>query len=746
MQEQDTTVAGKEKEALQSGEEETLACPTCALPVSITTTVCPHDGTAILPEPKGLTDAYEFLGPVGVGGMSVIYKAKQRTLNRFVAIKMLHGHLVGDEVTRRFQQEAKATSTLRHPNIVSVHDFGVSEHGQPYMIMDFVEGRNLADILKSIGAIPLNQCLDIFLEISDALAHAHAHGILHRDLKPSNIILTTTSEKASTARIVDFGIAKVVDTNPGAQDITRTGELFGSPLYMSPEQCGGKKVDRRADIYSLGCLMYECLTGTVPLKGLTVVDTIMKQMNEEPALISRTRPDKDFPPKLVDIVAKCLEKNPDKRYQTMEDLKTDLNAVRTEVDSGEWSESKQLMLRALRDFAPKAAIVVTLILMLAAALTLVTQSLKPQVIVAQQPDIQAHPDLLNLIPHNRLNNQVLAECLPVDAGSVLLDLNLSSARNIGDAGMPYVGRQSRLRSLDLDGTSIGDNGLWKLNELHELRELTLRRTRVSDNGLQTIKLNMNNGWGKLEKLALSSTRISDRGVSYLPALKNLHFLALSETPVTSKSLKVLSGLPLETLHFSKLRIDPTDFEAFKSFKQLKHLELNDDGLDDFAIKLLPPMPQLLELSLWSPNTTNSVALSFKQFPNLMILSLRGSQIGDNGLAALSKLKSLEELDLSGTRITAQGIHSLQALPRLTTLFLNDCNITDPEMKELANLKHLRRLYIGEAHCTPVGLKQLLSLDNLQFLALGKNRLSTQAVADFKNARPGCRVEYAYDDD
>ncbi|MBC7998909.1 MAG: serine/threonine protein kinase, partial [Leptolyngbya sp.] len=253
----------------QTQQSITLYCLQCQGKFPSGTAVCPVDGgtlTTVLPDPLlGTTFAekYEILAVVGRGGMSTVYKARHTLMDSLVAIKILNSALVTDPShMERFTQEAKALSALRHHNIVQVFDFGIFENAKPYLITEFLEGDSLADVLQVNTIIPVERAMHIFLQMCDGLAQAHKKGIVHRDLKTGNIVIVQEPDERDVVKILDFGIAKIIgNDDPNSQRLTREGEVFGSPLYMSPEQCTGGVVDARSDIYSLGCVMYEVLTG-----------------------------------------------------------------------------------------------------------------------------------------------------------------------------------------------------------------------------------------------------------------------------------------------------------------------------------------------------------------------------------------------------------------------------------------------------------------------------------------------------
>ncbi len=297
--------------------------------------MCPNDGSALsvrIDDPlvgTALPRHYRILARIGSGAMSVVYKGIYEPLSKAVAIKLLKSHLVSDPQTfKRFQREAKTAGSLDHPNIVGVLDFGVTDQAVPYIIMDYLEGRSLSDILDQEGQIALGRAVKIFFQVADALAYTHAQGVIHRDIKPSNIIILEREGDKDVVKIVDFGIAKMQSTaDSPSLHLTNTGEVFGTPLYVSPEQAMGKPLDGRSDIYALGSVMYEAITGNPLFAGDTAFDIIRKQILEPPAPMDKVRPDITIPKALKSLVESCLAKDPLQRYQSMDKLRDDLKAI-----------------------------------------------------------------------------------------------------------------------------------------------------------------------------------------------------------------------------------------------------------------------------------------------------------------------------------------------------------------------------------------------------------------------------------
>lgn len=270
---------------------------------------------------KGMvSERWELLEPIGEGGMSDVYRARHVIMQKIGAVKFLKGELAEDPIAvKRFEQEATASSCLAHKNIVQVLDCGVSEHGM-YIILEFLEGLSLCDILDDRaaqaedgrGKLSVEEALPIFIQVLDGLDHAHKKGVVHRDMKPSNIMLVNDNDGSIVVKIVDFGIAKLLESADGA--LTRPGEVFGSPLYMSPEQCLGKGLDGRSDVYSVGCMMYEALTGKRLFFGRNPTETMMKHVQDAADLTTLARLEHNLSEALVTIISHATAKNAEERF------------------------------------------------------------------------------------------------------------------------------------------------------------------------------------------------------------------------------------------------------------------------------------------------------------------------------------------------------------------------------------------------------------------------------------------------
>jgi serine/threonine protein kinase len=289
--------------------------------------------------PQHLSDRYEIGEILGFGGMSEVHLARDLRLHRDVAIKVLRADLARDpSFYLRFRREAQNAAALNHPAIVAVYDTGEAETPNgplPYIVMEYVEGVTLRDIVHTEGPMPTKRAIEVIADACQALNFSHQHGIIHRDVKPANIMIS----KAGAVKVMDFGIARAL---ADASSVTQTAAVIGTAQYLSPEQARGEKVDARSDVYSLGCVLYEMLTGEPPFTGDSPVAVAYQHVREDPVPPSQRH--KDIAPELDAVVLKALAKNPDNRYQTAAEMRSDL----VRVHSGEAPEAPKVFTDAER--------------------------------------------------------------------------------------------------------------------------------------------------------------------------------------------------------------------------------------------------------------------------------------------------------------------------------------------------------------------------------------------------------------
>ena len=265
---------------------------------------------------------YELVELIGKGGMSSVFKAHDRLLDRTVALKILHPHFTEDEeYVERFRREARSVAQLSHPNIVTVIDRGEDE-GRQYIVFEYVEGENLKQLLERTGPMPVRDALVMALQMARALAFAHGRGLIHRDVKPQNVLLNADGQ----AKMTDFGIARSVDV----QGVTITGTVLGTSEYIAPEQARGEQVDAQTDVYSLGVVLYELLTGGVPYDGDNFVTVALRHVNEPVPNLLERRP--DAPPRVAMAVERAMAKDSDERFASMEELIDELELCLADMD------------------------------------------------------------------------------------------------------------------------------------------------------------------------------------------------------------------------------------------------------------------------------------------------------------------------------------------------------------------------------------------------------------------------------
>ncbi|CAN5475059.1 hypothetical protein BH10CYA1_BH10CYA1_50090 [soil metagenome] len=556
---------------------------------------------------------YEVLETVGAGGMGVIYRARHKILNRIVAVKMVHAHLLSPEVIKRFYHEGKASSSLSHPYIVKVLDFGTTQSGQPYMILDFVDGKTLSNVLATVGSLTTEHFLSLFLQITEALSYAHKHGVLHRDIKPANIMLVENARGEEEIRIMDFGLARIVDdTEYAAQHLTKTGVAMGSPLYMSPEHARGSNMDERSDQYSLGCTMYEALTGTPPFVGKTPFETLLMHLNEPPLPLGEASLGKIIDPRLEQIVLKTLAKNLADRYQSMEELSSALKessnqpvadapvaskyksdktkiailagtlTVALSIAGVSYFGATHIDMSSTRSASPSSTLRSAAPSLKLSASTSLNMPEKIETSSGDTKDSfdliadvtrkqlveglvrEKHPSIINLSKYSRvrMTNSDLEPLREAQWTSKIILKGLP----IDDGGLPFLSKL-KLRSLDLESTRV--KNLTPLKDMKTLVDLSVAHTFLNSEGMKTIA-----NLPELKTLDLSATKIVDRDLRLLYGLRKLSYVDLSGCENLSKVAVDKLENAIAPCKVSFIRQELSDYEP---------LTLSKDATLDLAV-------------------------------------------------------------------------------------------------------------------------------------------------------------------
>lgn len=584
---------------------------------------------------------------LGVGGMGSVYRIDHLLLKGQFALKCLNKFQEANASWRRFQNETKAAQLLDHPNHLKVFEFGLLESGQPFFLMDLVEGTTLADEIKRLGHLPVERAVSIFIQVAFAMGYAHERRIIHRDLKPSNIMLAApkTELEAECVKVVDFGIAKLTGIEEfNQQTLTKTGEVFGSPFYMSPEQCMGLPVDNRSDLYSLGCVFYETLTSAPPFMGENALSTMMKHQTELQLPLKEASLGLSYPAALEAIISKLLEKDPAKRYQSAAPLAGDLIALERALREQKQAVSGPSTFVPSQPKANAQSSGVTLYanLKLASVFAIFGLAMyffgtltgnhwkKDTGKVAQAPAIIIERQYWSEIE----GNKKVFYFPPFPLGCLL-----------AADGRSALAEDRVQVPLTMQTGLICGKGLFENPKLllrfrpEEVMVLDVFPKEANPSAFPDFKC-----FTELRCLNVSGTAFSDKHLDLLRSLKKLVYLNLSTCDVDIDSLLKYEGIyKLNCLDGSHLNRTEAVLSNLHKFPKLRFLALSTSALFDADMKPL------------AKNTT------------LRCLCLSKNSITDQGISELAKMKNLQWLDISQNPFTPNCSKSLKLMTNLKKL-------------------------------------------------------------------------------
>ncbi|MCA9800490.1 MAG: protein kinase [Cyanobacteria bacterium HKST-UBA02] len=528
-----------------------------------------------------IADRFELRELLGAGGMGKVYAAIDLILQREVAVKVLTSDLPMDaDSIQRLQREARALAAIDDPGIVRIFDFGVTADNEPFLVMERLHGRSLAQILTENGPLPPEEVLSIAHQIVETMSHVHSQGILHRDLKPSNIIIVD-----GRVKIIDLGIAFLFDAD---QKLTATGAAIGSPLYMSPEQARNNEPDQRSDIYSLGCLIFAMLAGRPPFSGQSALETIEMHCNEVPPVLVDVT-EGAVPQEVADIVSRCLAKEPKSRFTTMSELGSALKAVGPEI-SAEGKEGEEPTRKE------RAGLIGVLSLVLAGAVLVVVCLLPLSFLLQSEKQESDRPKLKKKGPGKLDVVDALNEVIPQDSQKFFRSHlgqgdSLRAAPDTTDDDLKSLSDEDDVSVLSLHGSRVTGQGLKYVAKM-PLTNLSLRDSNMTDANARLVLK-----FPDLVGMDLSGCDgITDAGVIEIAALPKLKTYYLGSPRLTTKAFERLAEVPtLQTVvfRFKETEVPEGAVSALSKSHSIETIHFHScEKLPDYAIRELSDFKRL----------------------------------------------------------------------------------------------------------------------------------------------------------
>lgn len=479
-------------------------------------------------------DKFQVLEKIASGGIGIVYKAKDTALaGKLVALKVLKPDTKDSSNLVRFQNEARILVRLSHPNIATAYDFGISKNGEPFMAIEFIDGVTLREILSEKERLSVEETLIIALQVCDALKYAHSKGVVHRDIQPGNIMITTADTGKQAVKIIDFGIAK----EESSAHLTKHGHWIGSPLYISPEQCSNQEITVRTDMYSLGCVLYHCLTGKPPFCGDTSFDTIRLHLEQRPKPLIEAFPEGNFPPELCKIVERLLEKQPERRYDSMEKVGRRLGRIlygTAEISSIDTTPDTVQPDTTVLEKEPKEGLPKTLLIL--AVLFIPVVIFLGIALGDWLSRDESAP--LSAAKHSASLEQLRSLLAKGETEISLVECKLT------DDDLKEFEKYPKVQRLEITGMEITDEGL------KYLEGTSIGRLEVKDTNVITLEHLPNKQ--RLAALYLRGTRVNDESMKKLLKCPKLDILDVADTRVTMKGLELLGSLPLRELYVNDM--------------------------------------------------------------------------------------------------------------------------------------------------------------------------------------------------
>jgi serine/threonine protein kinase len=627
-------------------------------------------------------DRYEIKSLIGQGGMGSVYLVEQIFLQKEFALKTLNPVDMSDTAWRRFQKEAQATSALDHPSLIKVYDFGMIDDSQPFFVMDYFEGETLANRIEKSGALSIEDAITVFTHVCSALEHAHKQGVIHRDIKPSNIMIAPEGLSDYQVRLVDFGIAKLTSADHQSLGLTRTGEVFGTPYYMSPEQCLGTAIDHRADIYSLGCVLFQTLTGMPPFIGDTALSIMMQHQSTMPVSLQEASLGKNFPEAADRVVRKMLQKNPADRYQNLREVERDFEAIK----SGQRVLSqKNAALTKKPRLQKKVLLGIGAFVAVSALSFLIGRTtISPRNHATPAPQETSHGDSVSNKSVGQLDQASQSATQPgSNFYSTFSERNKRTFHfgNKDKQGPGIMILPTGVDCLTAEATPDGNKKVYSTGDvvINNFQPFSLIVNEIGRANPNLLARFRPDEVSALIMTSLLDDEFSDKTVAKCTKLTSIVRVKIEKSKdITDACLDYLNQLPnLTELSLSKTAVHGASVGKLRNLQKLR----------------------FLDLSSLMPQTGGDVLSALAGSTNIQTLNLRRcGRMDDKSVQSIKTLVNLKSLDLSGTVITDSALAELMELKHLQELDVLDCpNITVKSFETLAKFPALKYLTIGRTH-------------------------------------------------
>ncbi len=667
-------------------------------------------------EPGTVIDSkFRIISLLGEGGMGVVYRAHHLTLANDIALKTFRFPDLSGETWQRFQREAQAIAKLDSKHIVRVFDFGVAHGSQPYYTLELLEGESLADRINREGAVPLPETLMIFTAVAEGLVSAHAKGIVHRDLKPANIFLVQKDNKVVSVKLVDFGIAKLmgVGDDDDGQRLTAVGKIFGSPLYMSPEQSIGEDTDQRSDIYSYACALYEALTGRPPFLGENAFATICSHQNDKPPSLAKGHAGKTYPAWLESLISLMLAKKKEERVQSFHEVLDVFSSYKIsdfpksahiKSDTTYSGEIPKQQLDVNEDRRPGGSGSKNLLRMVIVALSLFTLVLAAGYSFRDRlwPNIAktnpGQPAVRPVTPAAAVEGSHITKAGPQKRFFQRIESSPTGPMRVfrfpeKSVGQFYIGdeyfdKRPKNPKYLLDCINIvripqddkwtfepgarmaAEPSLFDGFQGDDLANLAFGGLFESNDEWHDVHVHAIAHLSGLKRLSIKTSAVDGHAIPDIGKLKGLVELQLSESKINGKDLLKLTNLyGLDTLDANRLEKMP---EFLK-------------GVDHGRLKV-------------------------------RMLQIKADNTKDSDLLEVAKIKSIENLNVDDNRVSDAGIEYLTKLPRLKNLCASNTNVGPGVIDILGQIKTLSLVFLSSSRFSQADkarLKQLLPHCNVQ---------------------------------